>query len=111
MSAARNGEAIGAAEAQFVVFDNDKEQANPAADPDQLNRLAERTADYGGRLVDAEGLPAVLDELAERSPKMNIDVPTKWQLGDTFWDALTFVLLFAGLLSYEWWLRKKWGLV
>lgn len=111
VSAARNGEAIGAAEAQFVVFDNDKEQANPAADPDQLNRLAERTADYGGRLVDAEGLPAVLDELAERSPKMNIDVPTKWQLGDTFWDALTFVLLFAGLLSYEWWLRKKWGLV
>ena len=111
VSASRNGEAIGAAEAQFVVFDNDKEQANPAADPDQLNRLAERTADYGGRLIDAEGLPAVLDELAERSPKMNIDVPTKWQLGDTFADALAFVLLFAGLLSYEWWLRKKWGLV
>ena len=111
VSAARNGEAMGAAEAQFVVFDNDKEQANPAADPDQLNRLAERTADYGGRLVDIEGLPAVLDELAARSPKMNIDVPTKWQLGDTFGDALAFVLLFAGLLSYEWWLRKKWGLV
>ena len=62
-------------------------------------------------MVEPEAFPVVLDELAELSPKMNIDVPTKWQLGDTFFDALSFVLLFAGLLSYEWWLRKKWGLI
>ena len=111
VTASRNDKPIGQAEAQFVVFDNDKEQANPAADPDQLNRLAERTADFGGQMVEPEAFPVVLDELAELSPKMNIDVPTKWQLGDTFFDALTFVLLFAGLLSYEWWLRKKWGLI
>ena len=52
-----------------------------------------------------------MKELAELSPKMNIEVPIKWQLGDTWYDALIYVLLFAGLLTYEWWLRKKWGLV
>ena len=111
VSGKRSGKDLGRAEAKFVVFDNDKEQANPAADPDQLNRLAERTADYGGRMIDPGALPEVLKELAELSPKMNIEVPIKWQLGDTWYDALIYVLLFAGLLTYEWWLRKKWGLV
>ncbi len=111
VAARRNGKDLGRAEARFVVFDNDKEQANPAADPDQLNRLAERTAEYGGRSVDPPSLPSVLDDLATLAPQLNIDVPMKWQLGDTFPDALVFVLLFAGLLTYEWWLRKKWGLV
>lgn len=111
VSAIRDGKDLGKAEAKFVVFDNDKEQANPAADPEQLNRLAERTVDYGGRLVEPEALSAVLKELAERSPKMKIDVPLKWQLGDTWYDALVYVLMFAALITWEWWLRKKWGLV
>ena len=111
VGATRDGQEIGQAAAEFVIFDNDKEQANPAADPDQLNRLAERTADYGGRMVEPDGLSAVLDELVEMSPKMQVEVPLKWQLGDTWWDALIFVLLFAGLLTWEWWLRKKWGMV
>ena len=62
-------------------------------------------------MIDPGALPEVLKELAELSPKMNIEVPIKWQLGDTWYDALIYVLLFAGLLTYEWWLRKKWGLV
>ena len=107
----RNGADLGTAQAKFVVFDNDKEQANPAADPDQLNRLADRTADYGGQMIDPEAFPAVLKELAKQSPKMSIDVPLKWQLGDTWYDALIYLLMFAGLLTWEWWLRKKWGLV
>ncbi len=111
VAASRNDEEFGRAAAEFVVFDNDKEQANPSADPALLNRLAERTSEYGGRLVEPDAVPALLDELVELAPQIQIDVPLKWQLGDTWYDALIFVLLFAGFLTYEWWLRKKWGLV
>ncbi len=111
VAAQRNGEDLGAAAAEFVIFDNDKEQANPAADPDQLNRLAERTSDFGGRMIEPADLPGVLDDLSELAPKMKVDVPLKWQLGDTWYDALVFILIFASLITVEWWLRKKWGMV
>jgi hypothetical protein len=111
VGAARDGESLGQAAAEFVVFDNDKETANPAADIDQLQRLSDRTSDWGGRMIAPAELPAALEELVTLAPKLEIDVPLKWQLGDTWYDALLYVLLFAGLLTAEWWLRKKWGLV
>ena len=62
-------------------------------------------------MIAPDDLSRVLDELISGSPKMQIEVPLKWQLGDTWYDASIFVLLFAGLLTWEWWLRKKWGMV
>jgi hypothetical protein len=29
----------------------------------------------------------------------------------TLWDTWPFFILFVGLISVEWYLRKKWGLV
>lgn len=111
VSAARNDEPIGEAAAEFVVFDNDKETANPAADTEHLNRLSERTSAFGGRMIDPSEVPAALDEIVKLAPKLEIDVPIKWQLGDTWYDSLVYLLLFASLLTLEWWMRKKWGLV
>ncbi len=111
ITASRDGESLGDAAAEFVVFDNDKETSVPAADIDQLKRLAERTATWGGRLISPADLPAALDEFAELVPNLEIDVPLQWQIGDTLADSLVYVLLFAGLLTIEWWLRKKWGMV
>ncbi|MGI9519196.1 MAG: glutamine amidotransferase [Pirellulaceae bacterium] len=111
VTAQRNDQEIGTAAAEFVIFDNDKEQANPAANPDQLSRLAERTSDFGGRMIEPADLPGVLDDLSQLAPQMQVEVPLKWQLGDTWYDALLFVLVFVGLVSVEWWLRKKWGMV
>ncbi len=111
VAATRHGESIGEAAAEFVIFDNDKETANPAADIDQLNRLSQRTAEWGGRMIAPDDLPATLNELAELAPTLEIDVPLQWQLGDTWYDALLYVLAFTGLLATEWWLRKKWNLV
>ena len=42
---------------------------------------------------------------------MESEVQTKWQLADTAPDAWALLLLFVGLLTTEWILRKKWGLV
>jgi hypothetical protein len=38
-------------------------------------------------------------------------VLTKWQLADTWWDAWLVLGSFAALLTIEWFLRKRWGLV
>jgi len=36
---------------------------------------------------------------------------TRWKLGATAWDAWLVLLLLAALLTSEWFLRKRWGLV
>jgi uncharacterized membrane protein len=102
---------IGTTQAQFMVYDRDKEKSNPAGDPDQLARLAARTAEWGGRLIQPEEFGRLLDEIAEQTPDMKIEIPNKWRLGDTWQDGTVFLLLFVGALTTEWFLRKRWGLV
>ncbi len=102
---------IGTTRAQFMVFDRDKEKSNPAGDPDQLARLAERTASWGGRLLQPEEFGTLLDDILAKPPDMKIEIPHKWQLGDTWQDGLAFLSFFVGSLAMEWYLRKRWGLV
>jgi uncharacterized membrane protein len=102
---------LGTAEAQFLVFDHDVELSNPSADPDQLARLANLTKDVGGKMVAPEQLSALLQSINERPPDLEIEVLTKWQLADTALDAWLFFMCLIGLLTSEWALRKKWGLV
>lgn len=106
-----NGQAIGTAKAQFLVFDQDIELASQAADPDFMARLANLTKEAGGRVVAPEQLSALFRELREKPRETKIEVQTKWQLGDTALDAWLFFLLFVGSLTGEWALRKQWGLV
>jgi uncharacterized membrane protein len=111
VKASQGDAAIGNATAEFVIFDNDKETANPAADTEQLKRLAELTGAFGGKLIPPADVPAALQEISELAPKLEMEVPVRWQLGDTLVDSLLFVFLFAALLTVDWWARKKWGLV
>jgi uncharacterized membrane protein len=104
------GKPLGTARAEFMVFDRDIELSSPAADPDQLASLAAWTKEDGGKLVLPEQFPALLDEIAARPPEYE-ERQTKWKLGSTLGDAWTFFLLLVGLLTAEWFLRKKWGLV
>ena len=106
-----NSEKIGKTEVEFVIFDQDKEKANPAADPQLLARMSDQTKSFGGRAVVPEELGTLLDEIASNPPEMKIMVPQKWQLGQTAIDGSLFLILFVGLISVEWGLRKKWGLV
>jgi uncharacterized membrane protein len=109
---ARDGQReIGSTRAEFLVFDRDKEKSNPAGDPDQLARLANRTAEWGGRLLGPDEFGKLLDQIAAQPPDMQIEIPQKWQLGDTWRDGLAFLAAFVAALATEWYLRKRWGLV
>ena len=52
-----------------------------------------------------------MKKLKERRDELEIDVQAKWQLGDTALDSWMMLLMLVGLLTGEWFLRKKWGLV
>jgi len=111
VTAARDGKAVGKGRGEFLVFDRDVEFSTPAADHDQLTRLAAMTKPFGGRVVAPEQVPALLEDIRDRPPEMDIEVQTKWQLADTGRDAWSLLLLLVALLTAEWVLRKKWGLV
>ncbi len=106
-----DGPSLGSAAASFEVMDQDVELSNPAADPDQMQRLAVLTSDAGGKAIAPEQLPDLLKQIQENPPELVQEVLTRWQLGDTWWDAWLVVLALVGLLGGEWFLRKKWGLV
>ncbi len=105
------GGPLGQATARFEVLDQDVEFANPAADPDQLSRMAGLTRDSGGRVVASEQLAALLDDIKQNPPQLAEEVLTRWQLADTWWDAWLVLGTLVTLLTTEWFLRKRWGLV
>ena len=111
VAADRTGVPIGSSEREFVVMDRDKEKSNPAANPEQMKRLASQTSEFGGMAIGPEQLAEVLDQYIENPPTTKIEIPTKQRLGGEFWSSLMFLVMFVGLLSVEWLLRKKWGLV
>lgn len=98
---------LGTAEARFLVPDQDIELDRPAAEPSLMAQLAEMTAAAGGQALAPEDLPAMLARLAAQPPQLEEEVTARV----TYWDRWPFLLLFVGLLSVEWYLRKRWGLV
>jgi uncharacterized membrane protein len=110
VAATRQGQTLGSARAEFLVFDRDVELSNIAADPLFLDSLARETRHDGGRLVLPEQLPALLDEYVQK-PKEYEERQIKWKLASTAADAWAFFLTLVGALSLEWYLRKRWGLV
>ena len=111
IEAKKDGQFVGRGEREFVILDRDKEKANPAANPQQMARLAGQTAEYGGAAVQPEELAAVLDEFIANPPIKKIEIPTSYRFGERMYDASFFLVAFVVLLGIEWGLRKKWGLV
>lgn len=102
---------LGSCVTNFEVMDQDVELSNPAADPDQMARLANLTRESGGRVVAPEQLPGLLEDIKNNPPKMVEDVLNRRQLADTWWDAWLVLGVLAIVLGCEWFLRKRWGLV
>jgi hypothetical protein len=94
----------GSARARFLVFQQDLELDNAAADSATMESLAAMT---GGQSLAPEQLPDLVKRLAEQTASLEIQQETK----KTFWDTWPFFLMLVGLLSLEWYLRKRWGLV
>jgi hypothetical protein len=111
VAARRGPETVGTVQRRFMVSDQDLELSDPAANPQQLEQLSALTRAVGGKTVAPEQLPALLEQIKQRPPKMEIEVQSKWQLADTERDAWLFFLGLVGLLCGELFLRKKWRLV
>jgi hypothetical protein len=107
----RNGNEIGTTERQFTIQAVDLELVDPAANPSQLEMLANLTRDAGGRALVPEELPALVRQIGENPPNAEMEYQSKWQLTDTKPDAWGLFLAAMALLSTEWFLRKRWGLV
>lgn len=100
----KSGQSLGLGKSRFLVFAQDLELDNPAADPASLASLAAMT---GGRSVPPEQLPLLLRELQEKARQADVASETKQSL----WDNWGVLATFVALLVTEWYLRKRWGLV
>ncbi len=95
---------LGTARARFLVFQQDLELDNAAADSATMESLAAMT---GGQSLAPEQLPDLIKRLMVQTSALEIQQETK----KTFWDSWPFFLMIVTLLSLDWYLRKKWGLV
>jgi hypothetical protein len=101
----------GEASARFIVYDEDLEMSRRAADHDFLRKLA--TAG-GGDFHRVEELPAFLrrmqnENLARNKPKLLLRPDWRTNSRSPFF--MLFFALFVTLLSVEWVLRRRWGMV
>ena len=107
VTATHQGEPLGQSRARFIIYQQDLERDKPAADLTLMNSLAEMTADLGGRAVAPERLPELVDQIKSRQLDLEVRTPVKQSL----WDNWPLLILLVALLSVEWFLRKRWGLV
>jgi uncharacterized membrane protein len=97
-----NGEAKQAT-ARFLVQDRNLELDNPVAYP---KLLADISALTGVKSVPPEQLGALIEDLIRQSNELVEKRETK----RTLFDSWTLLLVFIGVLTLEWFLRKYWGL-
>jgi len=107
VSAKQEGRPLGNAQVRFLVFEQDLELDNPAADPGLLSSLARITAELGGEALVPEEFSDLLDRLKQKPLELETEIQTK----RNYWDTWPFLLVFVAALGTEWYLRKKWGLV
>lgn len=101
------GTELGRARARFLVPQQDLELDRPGAEPSLLAQLAKLTESAGGQALAPEELPGLIARLAKEQPELKTEVIKRI----TYWDKWPFLLLFAGVVGIEWFLRKRWGLV
>jgi hypothetical protein len=82
ISAQQKGALVGSARARFLVFEQDLELDNPAADPTLLSSVAAMTKKVGGQSLAPEELP----ELLARLKKQPLDLEVQREVKDTPWD-------------------------
>jgi hypothetical protein len=101
----------GKEDARFLVYQDETEIMRRAADHDFMKKLA---ANGGGEFHQADELAAYLKHLAAQPlpqdrPKAN--VWPDWRYNQLSGFLISFFILFVALLSLEWFLRRRWGLV
>ncbi|HVJ86685.1 MAG TPA: glutamine amidotransferase [Caulifigura sp.] len=104
VTATKDGKLYGAASTRFIVDARDLELDNPAADLDLMNELASST---GATVIPPEGFGEFLKGLLSEGLAAELLKRTTV----TLWDGWPLLLVFTLLMSTEWYLRKRRGLV
>lgn len=104
VSATQKGQLLGAARTRFIVMEQDLELDNASADPDTMESVAKAS---GGRTIAPEQLSDLIGELTRKTAYLDVKQETKKSL----WDQWPFFFVMVGLMTIEWFLRKRWGLV
>jgi hypothetical protein len=90
---------------RFLVDAGDPELDNPAADYQLMEEIAKLS---GGNMIPPEDLDEYLEQLqSERLPSLELTEIRRTSL----WDNPYVLLVFVGMISAEWFLRKRNGLV
>jgi len=105
------GVVSGESSARVILYDEDLELSRPAADPEFMKKLA---AAGGGEALRVEQLADHLSRLAEEpldrgKPKM--ELRPDWRTTGRSAFLVFFFVLFSAVVSLEWGLRRRWGLV
>ncbi len=94
----------------FVVKDDSRELARPAADWQMMENIVSANQLAGGRLLFPENVGEAIDWFRERQQATKVATIEKRRLGDGAWDSWMFLVLFCALMSIEWAVRKTWQL-
>lgn len=94
---------------RFLVHDRDLELDHPVVDRALMEEIAAQAGlTTDSQVVTPEGLNEFLVDYIERKPwKRGNEIASRLNL----WDGWPILLIFAGLMTLEWILRKKSGLV
>ncbi len=104
VSGSKNDTSLGPdAWTRFFVNSRDREMDHPAASPETLKAISNQT---DGQALIPEGLNDYLQELLDKPPEQSAR-----DTGVKLWDNWWFLCVFVGLMSLEWFLRKRRGLV
>ena len=98
------GETLQTARARFLVADGNLELERPEANPATLTNLAATT---GGKTVPPEEFESLLDELLQKRDTV-VDYR---EVKKTLYDTWLIFALFVAIMTLDWILRKRWGLV
>lgn len=98
------GETLQTARARFLVADGNLELERPEANPATLTNLAATT---GGKTVPPEEFQSLLDELLQKRDTV-VDYR---EVKKTLYDSWLIFALFVAIMTLDWILRKRWGLV
>lgn len=97
-----------ASEIAFIVRDESRELAKPSADWQMMANLVSANNAAGGRLLLPENIADGIDWLRDRQETTKVTTLEKRRLGDAAWDSWLYLIVFCGLMTTEWALRKSW---
>ena len=97
-------------EIAFLVRDESREMAQPAADWQMMANLVSSNKAAGGQLLLPEDIRDGIEWLRNRQDKTKVTTLEKRRLGDAAWDSWLYLVLFCALMTAEWSLRKSWQL-